>query len=114
MKFTVKGPGPGKGKSKTMKAAGAQYSDAAKQNAKKRQALGKKLDSDPRVKKAVGETIMRNNNVPGALKKGLGTLNDAGQWKGTQKSALTKKEGKKLVKYKKKSNLNPKFRSESL
>lgn len=107
----AKGPGPGK--KKQMKAAGAQYSKAAKENAAKRKAVGKKMDANPAVKKQVGETIMRNNNVAGALKKGLGTLNDAGMYKGTQKAAFTNKEKRKVVKYKKSNSLTPKFKSES-
>lgn len=102
--------GPGPGKKKQMKAAGAQYSKAAKANEAKRKEIGKKMDADPRVKKQVQETITRNNNVPKAVKTGLGVLNDTGQYLGTQKGPLTPKEKKKVVKFKEKERM-PKFRS---
>jgi len=104
----AKGPGPGK--RKQAKLAAKPYTDRAKDNAQDRKDVAKRMNADPRVKKAVNETVMRNNNVPLALKKGLGTLNDAGQYKGTQKSTLTPKEKKKTIKYKAKM-LNPKFKS---
>ncbi len=68
------------------------------------------MNADPRVKKQVGETIMRNTNAAKAIAKGLGTKNEYGLYAGTQKGALTTKEKKKTIKYKTKM-LNPKFKS---
>jgi len=106
----AKGPGPGK--KKQAKLAAKPYTDRAKANEKNRADVAKKMNSDPRVKKQIDETIMRNTNAPKAIAKGLGTKNEYGLYAGTQKGALTTKEKKKVVKFKSKG-LNPKFRSES-
>lgn len=100
MEYSIaKGPGPGKKKQARM--AQKQYkadADAAKDKKEARAAQF----NNPETKKKVGETMMRNNNVEGALKKGLGKLNEAGQWQGEQKATPL---AKPKVKYK----LTPKF-----
>lgn len=46
--------------------------------------------------KQVADTMQRNNDVPGALKKGA-TLNDAGMYKGDQRYKKTK--GKRTARF---------------
>lgn len=105
MEYSIaKGPGPGK--KKAMKMAKKQYkADAEKAEERKEQRV--QQFNNPETKKKVAETLVRNTNVPLALKTGIAPkLNEQGQYTGEQVATPQNTPQKPKVKYK----MTPKFK----